>query len=314
MRLRNFSVIFLLLLSVPVLFAQTTDVSGRYEGTADIEGLGKLLITAEIRQKNGKLSGTFQTPLGETPIIEGSFKDGSILLTLDAGGDNLFMSGKVDSDRKIRGEVSGEAAKGTFELKRTGDVAPETSNAVVLRQSREKWQADLRFLASELPKKHKNTFHRITRAEFEKMVAELDAKIPALSDEEIILGMARIVSRIGDGHTGLGWGWVFPRVPMELFWFGKELRVRQVAKDLPRLNGARVVKIGGVAVEKIYEQSREYISPGESEQFVLSASVNLLNYPVFLKILGLTKDSSKAVYEFVDLKGKRFSLEMKALP
>jgi hypothetical protein len=314
MRLRNFSVIFLLLLIAPHLLAQTTDISGKYEGTADVQGLGKLAITAEIRQKDGKLSGLFQTPLGEAPVIGGSFKDGSLLLTLDAGGDDLFLSGKIDSDRKIRGEVSSTVAKGTFELKRTGDASPESENAIVLQQSREKWREDLRFLASELPKKHKNAFHRISRAEFEKMVADLDAKIPTLDDEQIILGMSRIVSRIGDGHTGLGWSWAFPRVPLDLFWFGRELRVTQTAREFPRLNGARVVKIGGTAVEKVYERAREYISPGESEQFVLSASGYLLTYPVFLKNLGLTKDSDKAVYEFIDLKGKRFALELKARP
>ncbi|MEP6903439.1 MAG: hypothetical protein ABJA66_17060 [Actinomycetota bacterium] len=296
------------------LFAQTADVSGRYEGTADVQGLGKLAISGEIRQKDGKISGMFKTPLGDTAIIEGSFKDGNLSLTLDAGGDDIFFSGKVGSDRKISGEVSGATAKGTFELKRTGDASTEADDAIVLQQSKEKWREDLRFLAAELAKKHKNAFHQISREQFEKMVIDLDAKIPALIDEEIVMGMSRIVAHIGDGHTGLGWGGAFPRVPMNLFWFEKELRVTKIAKEFPRLNGARLTKIGGVPVEKIYARSREYISQGESEQFVLSASGYLLTYPVFLKALGLTKEIDRASYEFVDLQGKRFSIELKGEP
>lgn len=314
MRLQRFSIFFLLLLFAPNLLAQTVDVSGKYEGTADVQGLGKLPIKAEIRQKDGKVSGFVNTPLGDAPVLEGSFKEGILSLKLDAGGDDVFLSGKVGADRKISGEVSGETAKGTFELKRTGDPSPEADYSIVLKQSKEKWREDLRFLAEELPKKHKNAFHGISREQFEKMVADLDAKIPALSDEEIFLGMSRIVSRVGDGHTGLHWSWSFPRVPVDLFWFGKELRVTSVAKEFPRVRGAQIVKIGGVPVEKIYEQMREYISQGESEQFVLSASSYLFKYPVFLKILGATKNAEKAVYEFIDLKGKRFSLEMKAIP
>jgi hypothetical protein len=314
MRLRVFFGLFLLLLFAPDLFAQTTDVSGKYEGTADVQGLGKLPITAEIRQKDGKVSGVVYTPLGEAPIIEGSFKDGNLLITLDAGGDDVFLSGKTSADRKISGDISGSVGKGTFELKRTGDALPESAYAVVLRQSKEKWREDLRFLAAELPKKHKNAFHRISRAEFEKMVADLDAQIPTLTDEEIILGMSRIVAHIGDGHTSLGWGWSYPRVPMSLFWFGKELRVIGISKEFPRLNGARLVKVGGAPVEKIYEQMREYISQGESEQFVLNASEYLFTSTVWLKNLGLTKRADEAVYEFVDAKGKRFSAELKALP
>jgi hypothetical protein len=314
MRLQRFFIFFLLVLLAPQIFAQTADVSGKYEGTADVQGLGKLPIKAEIRQTGGKLSGLVNTPLGDAPILEGSFKDGSVSLKLDAGGDDVFLSGKIDADRKISGEVSGETVKGTFELKRTGDAPPEADNSVILHQDKEKWREDLRHLAAELPKKHKNAFHQISREQFEKLVAELDAKIPAQSDEEIILGMSRIVARIGDGHTALHWGWTFPQVPMRLFWFGRELRVVQVAKEFPRLNGARLVKIGGVSVERIYEQAREYISQGESEQFVLEVSSYRLTYPVFLKVLGLTKVKDKAVYEFVDLKGKRFSLEMRARP
>jgi hypothetical protein len=184
----------------------------------------------------------------------------------------------------------------------------------VLHQSKEKWREDLRFLAAELPKRHKNAFHRISREEFEKLIDELDARLTSLSDEEIILEMSRIVSRVGDGHTGLGWGWFFPRVPMNLFWFGRELRVTKVSKQFPRVNGARLMKIGGVSVDKIYEQSREYIPQGETEQFVLDVSSGRLTYPIFLKHLGLTRNAESAVYEFVDLKGKRFSLEMKGEP
>ena len=314
MNFQIFSIFFLPLLFASNLFAQPTDVSGKYEGTADVQGLGKMAIKAEIRQKDGKISGVVNTPLGDAPILEASFKDGNLSLKLDAGGDDVFLSGKVGADRKISGEVSGETAKGTFELKRTGDPSPEVDYSVVLRQSKEMWREDLRFLAEELPKKHKNAFHRISREQFEKMVADLNAKISALSDEEIFLGMSRIVSRIGDGHTGLHWSWSFPRVPVDLFWFGKELRVTRVSNEFPRVSGAHLTKIGGVPVEKIYEQMRGYISEGESEQFILNASGYLFKYPVFLKILGAAQGSEKAVYEFIDLKGKRFSLEMKAIP
>lgn len=314
MRLQKLWLFFLLALIAPNLFAQGADISGKYEGTADIEGRGKLPISAEFRQKEDKISGVLNTPLGPAPIIEGSFTGGNLLLALDAGGDDIFLSGKVDASRKISGEVSGAVAKGTFELKRTGDVPPESDYAPVLRQSKEKWREDLRFLAAELPKKHKNAFHFISREQFEKMVAELDAKISNLSDEEIILGISRIVAHIGDGHTNLGWSGLFPRIPMTLFWFGKELRVIQVAKDFLRLSGARLLKIDGVPVEKVYEQSREYISQDESEQFVLNASQYLFTYPVFLKALGLSKETDKANYEFIDLKGKKFSLEMMAVP
>lgn len=294
----------------PPIFAQGADISGKYEGTADTQSYGKLKISAEIRSKQGKLSGVLHTPLGDAGIIEGAFADNKFSLVVDASGDDLLLSGTRGGDGKLTGTVTGATVTGIFELNRTGDLEPEKDYSVVLHQSKEKWREDLKFLSEELPKSHKNAFHLIAREQFEKKAADLDAKIPTLSDDEIAWEMAALVSRIGDGHTGLEVASSYLKIPMQLYWFGKELRVIRVSGDLPRLNGARLVGVGGVPVEKIYEQSRNYIPQGESEQFVLNSSTYLYTYPVFLKIIGAAKDNYKAVYEFIDVKGKKFHQEL----
>lgn len=68
----------------------------------------------------------------------------------------------------------------------------------------ERWRADLRVLAAEVPKRHKNPFHTVTREEFDAAVAKLDRNIPDLTRNQIIVELARIVASIGDGHTRLG--------------------------------------------------------------------------------------------------------------
>jgi hypothetical protein len=64
-----------------------------------------------------------------------------------------------------------------------------------------KWQEDLRYLARELPKRHKDLFHAMTREQFEAAVKNLDERIPNLSQEQIIVELQRIVAMIRDGHT-----------------------------------------------------------------------------------------------------------------
>ena len=44
------------------------------------------------------------------------------------------------------------------------------SNLLVHSQETEKWREDLQFLATELPKRHKNLFHTMTREQFEKAI------------------------------------------------------------------------------------------------------------------------------------------------
>ena len=290
------------------IFAQS--VSGKYEGFADLQPYGKLPISAELREKNGKVSGTIQTPLGTATIIEGSFDGAIVKLTIDAGGDDIAFNGKFTDGKKLTGEVAGDSVKGSFELARTGDAAPEADLSYVYSQSKEKWREDLRFIAGEIPKRHKNAFHFTTREKFEKAIADLDKQIPVLDDSQIIFGFAKIFAMIGDGHTFINWNWAFGRVPVRFFWFGKDLRVVATDKKFERANGVRVVKIGGVTIEEIFRRSQEYISQDETAQFVSEASANFLTFPAFLKQIGAATSDDKAVFEFIDDKNKKFSLEI----
>lgn len=309
---RYLFVAFLAFLAVGVQ-AQKSDLDGKYQGSADIRGVGKIDISADIRQTNDKISGVVHSPLGDAEIIGGRFEPGQLSITLDAGGDDVFLNGEVSANGVIIGEIASETLNGTFELKRIGDLPPESGSRPNTQQSKDKWREDLSFLAAELPKRHKNAFHWISRTNWDQLVADLDKRIPTLSDEEILLSMGQIVSRVGDGHTWLSWTKLFPRIPLKLFWFGKELRVVQVSKDRPQLTGARITKINGHTAQDLYDASRAYIPPGESEELVLNTSPYLVTFPVFLKALGAGRTDDKVDLEFIDLKGHRSSALIPAI-
>ena len=67
----------------------------------------------------------------------------------------------------------------------------------------EQWREDLRYFADELPKRHRNAFHSVSRAQFETAVKTLDANIPKLNNEEIFVGFIRIMAMLGDGHSSI---------------------------------------------------------------------------------------------------------------
>ena len=297
-----------------VCVGQTVGVSGRYEGAADVQPFGKLVLKGDIREKDGKLSGVINTPFGDAKIVEGNFKDGNVTLKLDSGDDDILLNGKLNADGKISGSIKSLSVNGTFELKRVGDASPVADTSVIISQSKEKWREDVRFLAAEIPKRHKNAFHTVRREQFEKAAAELDAKIPSLSDSEIIIGMLRLTAMIGDGHTRLAWAAQFPRVPIQFSWFGKELRVWRVGKEFSQANAARLVKVDGVSVEEILRRSRDYIPQGESEGSSLAANASYLRFPVYLHAIGVAKNKDKATYEFVGADDKSFTLEIQAVP
>jgi hypothetical protein len=65
----------------------------------------------------------------------------------------------------------------------------------------EKWRADLRYFAEQLPKAHMNAFHVMTREQFEAAVRDLDQRIPSLGRTQIVVGFAKLVAMVADGHT-----------------------------------------------------------------------------------------------------------------
>jgi Peptidase family S41 len=127
------------------------------------------------------------------------------------------------------------------------------------------WNADLDHLRSELPKMHANAFHTLSRAEFERELDSMESRSAAMQPHEIVVDLARIVARVGDGHTRLtfpGEGFfqghsgtappkdpslVFHVLPVRFAIFEEGLMIVRAAD--PRLAGARVTRIGNLSID-----------------------------------------------------------------
>jgi hypothetical protein len=76
-------------------------------------------------------------------------------------------------------------------------AASRLAIGAVTASEAEAWKEDLHFLANEMVKVHPNLFHAVSREQFNAAVAELDERIPLLTRDDVILGMARLVALIG---------------------------------------------------------------------------------------------------------------------
>ena len=175
--------------------------------------------------------------------------------------------------------------------------------------SKEQWQEDLQYLAKELPRRHKNAFHTVSREQFERAVAELSAAIPSLQDHEIQVGLMRIVAMVGDAHTELsGFGGTFRRFPLNLYWFGSELRVVRTTAGYKRALGARVVQIGEVSINDAAGRIDQLVAH-ENEYWVRLLSAGFMPYAEILHALKIVPDLSRGRWTFEDREG-RFSLDI----
>lgn len=171
----------------------------------------------------------------------------------------------------------------------------------------EKWREDLRFMAEEMPRHHKNLFHTMTRAQFEGAVKRLDNRLPSLTRHQIIIELARIAALVGDGHTNIAptrdpkIG--FRTYPVRLYLFKDGLYIRAAAREHASLVGTRIVRIGNSPVEQAYDAVREIIGR-DNEMGVKFFAPFLLVMPEVLQALGLIEDMESARF-VVESQGKQ---------
>lgn len=154
------------------------------------------------------------------------------------------------------------------------------------------WRDDLRFMAREMERTHKNLYHAVSREEFAMMVAALDAKIPSLARHEVIVEMARIVAAVADGHTNIyptrdpkiG----FHALPVAFTFFGDDLYVRAAHESQRPLLGARVLRIGDRDITNAYSAVKAMIGR-DNEQGARYWAQYLLAMPEVLQALHITR-------------------------
>ena len=163
--------------------------------------------------------------------------------------------------------------------------------AAVDDQEAHRWRQDLAYLARELPSRHKNAFHRISREDWAAAVEGLDARIPELATHQIIVELARLVAKIGDGHTSMPIFFDpavgFHTLPLRLGFYREGLFVEAADRSYESAVGGRITSIGGVPVAEAVRRISTIISH-ESERWVLAVAPQLLIRTEVLHALGLS--------------------------
>lgn len=170
------------------------------------------------------------------------------------------------------------------------------------------WRDDLRYLAQELPSHHVNAFHSISRENFAAEVRRLDAAIPNLNSDQVLVGFMRIVALIGDGHTHLDLPPNSLRYPMELRWFDDELRVIAAQDPYHAAVGARILAIGATPIRDVMDRAVELVPRGENEGRTRLAATAQLTSPEVLHGLGVIAERSGAPFALELASGERTTM------
>src|SRR5213593_136285 len=107
-----------------------------------------------------------------------------------------------------------------------------------------------------------------------RRAAKLRARVDRMSDQAIIVEMARAVALSGNAHTRLYLmrnRTEVRRVPIRVWWFGTELRIIRAATEYADLTGCRVIRIGRWDVISAFRKVRGIKAGNASWQRYMSS-------------------------------------------
>lgn len=173
------------------------------------------------------------------------------------------------------------------------------------------WRQDLEYFANEVATKHRDPYHFIDKAKFDRSVSDLRQRIPSMKDYEVVVGLQRLAALIGDGHTFLDTRGLYHQFPLEVFWFGNDLRVVRSAPEYRQALGAKLVAIGSFSISQVRRRLQQLIPQGENRWYVLDSSARQVVNVEPLAALGILPNLGPADFTFEDDSGHRFQLRIK---
>ena len=193
-----------------------------------------LVLNLDFGTLVGSLSGN--TAVKATRPLTSS--DSAIMFDVIVGNQTLKFSG-TQKGQRITGEVDTGSRRIPFYLEVLPKLARPANRA-------EAWQQDIDVVTSRFLR-YDRSFTELQRTAARLRLDNLRKKIDQLSDQALIVELARTVAMSGNAHTRLYLmrnRTEVRRVPLRLWWFGTELRVVRAANEYRDLAGCRVLRIG----------------------------------------------------------------------
>lgn len=179
-----------------------------------------------------------------------------------------------------------------------GVLGSSAQTASAPRLSSEQWHEDLKYLATELPKRHANAFHFLSEAKFAEEVKQLDGALDHLDGDQIFVGMDQIENSIGDGHTYIRVPADAPVFPVHFERFGADYRLVST-RDVPGARealGGRLISIDDMPVDRARDLLLTLTPADETQSLRDVRTTALLNDGMVLHGLGITRDRDRVRY------------------
>ena len=159
------------------------------------------------------------------------------------------------------------------------------------------WRHDIDYLVAEMKRVNPDYHDRPFPQAFERSYRELRAAVPGLSDEQIYVGMSRMLAKLNQGHTNL-WpfipatGMAFKVLPIQFYIFPEGVFVVGSDANNKDLIGAQLISIENTPAAEALQRIRD-IHSNDSGMEILWLGPPFLSLAQELKGLGIVSHTDK---------------------
>ncbi len=179
------------------------------------------------------------------------------------------------------------------------------------------WRYDLDLWLKEVRRLHPDPFAVVPEADFVARVEDLKRRVPDLTDEQVMMGLIRLATLLGDGHSGirpLPASKVAVRsLPLQLYAFSDGLFVIDADSAYADLVGARVLDIGRRSVDDLWPRLGEIV-PRDNPMRILQQGPFLLTVTAVLRDFGAIGDTEDVPLHVRDADGAERTVAVASRP
>ncbi|MDL2222504.1 hypothetical protein LJB98_00215 [Bacteroidales bacterium OttesenSCG-928-M11] len=118
------------------------------------------------------------------------------------------------------------------------------------------WDADLDYLANELPQKHYNFFTLKSKNDFLSGIDAIKEENIGVSDFQVALKTQQLIAKFGDSHTMLNFSQLLnPNqiLPIHLFWASDGLYILRTTKENEKILGCQLLSINNIPIATVID-------------------------------------------------------------
>lgn len=170
----------------------------------------------------------------------------------------------------------------------------------------EAWRCDIDYLAKRVIQLHYMPYHHISKTSFDKLISELKSNIGAISDEQIVVEIMKVIGSLGNGHNLIipttPKNGALKRLPVQFYQFDDGVFIVNAEEKFRQWIGYRVDSIGAEPIEAALEKTNA-VNARDNNMQTLWLGPYYLGLPDVLKGLGIIKNPDQVVMTLSDSKG-----------